>query len=388
MLRAVSILLSLLIVVTVAWSADEPPPPNGWTEYSPRDRSFTVWLPDKGGRKNERERTITGRGGIMKITLVEYRVNDGPTFHASSVRLPAQAARLRPSERLEIFRDAYVEDVKGKILMEKDVKVGNLSGKEYTIQTGRGLVRLRLFVGGLHLYTAVAEGTKEQVEAKDAEVFLESFRLRAAPVDPPVDRPPGEPLSAEALTQALEDLKSDNKEKRKAAANLLSKAKPEGRRDEVAKVLLVMMTDQDIFIMQAAAGALKVWAAREDIPELAKLTGNQNIFIRGAAQDILSQFTKEESAAAAIAERLNDFLDRGKAGILLRKMGPVAEKPVLAQLKASDPATRIEACKVLAVIGTKTSLPEVEKLTQDANAGVAKAAKDAQDAIIKREKSL
>jgi HEAT repeat protein len=231
--------------------------------------------------------------------------------------------------------------------------------------------------GGLKNEVPVT-ATYRLLEGAELEKALKE--LAAKPADPVKD---ASPLSEEALTKALADLKSDNKEQRKAAANLLAKSKPETKREEVAKVLLTLMTDADIFTMQAATDAMKTWAAKEDIPALAQLTKHDSIFVRKAAMQILSQF-QEEAAAAAIAERFSAVLDRGHAGALLQKMGPVAEKVVRPYLKTGDAAVKVEVCKVLGAVGTKESKEDLEKAATDSDANVARAAKNALEAIAKR----
>ena len=52
-----------------------------------------------------------------------------------------------------------MEGVKGKIEGEMDIKQGRVSGKEYTISTNKGILRLRLYgIGGLISFLRLIRG--------------------------------------------------------------------------------------------------------------------------------------------------------------------------------------------------------------------------------------
>src|SRR5207253_10328513 len=73
-----------------------------------------------------------------------------------------------------------LSEMRGKLTDEKDAKLGALSGKEYTVETGKGLAVARVFVGGgTRVVILHAEGTKEQVQDKATMTFLDSCRLGA-----------------------------------------------------------------------------------------------------------------------------------------------------------------------------------------------------------------
>jgi hypothetical protein len=178
-----------LMVVPMLVAADDSAPPAGWKEYSPKDKSFSVWLPEKGGRRSERERTMTVRGQRIKVNLVQVETRGGLTYGASTLRLPPAMTRKVPiGQRIEISRDAFLEEVKGKVNDEKDINQGRVPGKEYMIQTGRGLAKLRVFALGGFIYRVSVVGSKAQVESKDAETFLESYKLPERATTPPADK--------------------------------------------------------------------------------------------------------------------------------------------------------------------------------------------------------
>jgi HEAT repeat protein len=112
---------------------------------------------------------------------------------------------------------------------------------------------------------------------------------------------------------------------------------------------------------------------------------------RGDAMKALGRL-KDERAAEPIAERLEDFFDRHGAEEALKQMGLVAEKAVLARLDHPDWQVRIAVCDVLGVIGTRQSIPPLEKVVaagKDPFSGqnhfVAKKAEEAIKAIKARQ---
>jgi hypothetical protein len=183
-IRGVAMIGFILALPLALPAAQSTAPPAGWKEFTSNDQSFTVWLPDKGGRNSTRDRTTTSRGVQLKLSLVEFEAKGGPVFNVTGVVLPAQyAAKNSLKQRLELLRDAFVDDVKGKVDGEKEVEQSGLKGKEYAIQAAEKQARVRVFAKGARVFRIAVTGTKDQVEAADANTFLESFKLAAKPAD-------------------------------------------------------------------------------------------------------------------------------------------------------------------------------------------------------------
>jgi hypothetical protein len=175
-LRLTYALVALMLVPLVR-AADDPSAPAGWKEYSPKDKSFSVLLPEKSNRRSERERTMTVRGQRIKVNIIHVEVG-GIAYEAATFLLPAPLTRKVPAgQRLEIVRDIFLDLVKGKVKEDKDIKQGRVPGKEYLIETRSGMARLQAYAAGGRLYQVSVLGTKEQIESKDAETFLGSYKL-------------------------------------------------------------------------------------------------------------------------------------------------------------------------------------------------------------------
>jgi hypothetical protein len=186
-MRLLHVLAALLVVPLLA--ADAPTPPEGWKEFSPKDQSFSVWLPDSGHR-TERERTLTVLRQRCKINILQVEADDGTTYAASVLIFPQQMPRkLAVKQRIEVVRDTFLNEVQGKIADEKDIKQGRVPGKEYSIETKKGMALLRVFAAGGRVYRASIVGTKEQVQSKDAEAFLALYKLpEKATAEPAKDK--------------------------------------------------------------------------------------------------------------------------------------------------------------------------------------------------------
>jgi hypothetical protein len=181
---AMRLILCVLLLVGMAGflaADDKKEPPKGWKEYSPKDKAFGVWLPEKGGRRSERSSTIHLRGNTVKFDLVQVQQSKGPTYFAAAINLPLQLTRgTTAQQHIEILRDAVVKELTGKIDEEKDVEQGRHKGKEYTVITGQGQARVRIFAVGHRVYEARVAGSKDETTSADADSFLDSFHPGSA----------------------------------------------------------------------------------------------------------------------------------------------------------------------------------------------------------------
>jgi HEAT repeat protein len=192
------------------------------------------------------------------------------------------------------------------------------------------------------------------------------------------------------LDQQLVSLKSPDANQRALAADWFTRAPvEEQRRAEVVRALEPCLRDSDGRVCVAAARALGIWGTRDNVPALIdllnELANNRGAFpIRHAAMEALSKL-KDERAVAPIAARLPDITDLQAAGAALQAFGPAAEPEVVKYLQPTFiPQTRIEACRLLSVIGTKMSLPALQAISTDRVPNVAASARLAMKLITDR----
>jgi predicted Zn finger-like uncharacterized protein len=168
------------------------------------------------------------------------------------------------------------------------------------------------------------------------------------------------------VTLALTDLKSPDANRRRDAADRLMQmpAPDKGSQADVAKALVAVLDDPDEGTRDRAARALIVWATPDSVPALIKALDSTDIRVRHHSMEALGKM-KEESAARPIASHLTKGDDREAAGKALKLMvGTKAEGEVIPYLPNPDHHVRLEAVRILQVIGTKKSLKPLEALVQ------------------------
>ena len=157
--------------------------PAGWKEYTPKDNAFTVWIPEKTTRVAEAQRTSTVKTQRFKITTLHVEVGT-LGFSVEKVTLPLTFARTKRRNLEDMFRDMLVSELRGTVKEESDVKLGPITGREYVIQTGQSVAKLRIFVAGTRVFLVHAQGTKAQVDDEMTMTFLNSVRLPTGSVPP------------------------------------------------------------------------------------------------------------------------------------------------------------------------------------------------------------
>jgi HEAT repeat protein len=129
---------------------------------------------------------------------------------------------------------------------------------------------------------------------------------------------------------------------------------------------------------------LALWGGKDSVPALVQTLQHDDVFTRQAALESLANL-KDARAVEPMAELLPQGIDRANAGKALQAMGSMAEKAVAVYLTHSDFGTRLEACHILKVIGTKESVAALQKATlNQQDAIVANAAQEALLAIGQR----
>ena len=109
----------------------------------------------------------------------------------SQIILPPKLVKAPPKVRQDFFRDAFLKEFDGKLVEEKKAKLGTMAGKDYLVETPKGMARYLLLGTGVQIYRVAFIGTKEQLDSKDAQTFFDSFKRTpqtatdtAAPVKP------------------------------------------------------------------------------------------------------------------------------------------------------------------------------------------------------------
>jgi hypothetical protein len=263
-----------------------------------------------------------------------------------------------------------------------------MTGKsEIVFDTAAGLVKSGEFKGNI----AVTEknitaripvtATYRLMTAAEVEVAkkeAEAARLKA--IEMAKAAAALKPISDDDITKSVAEIKEGGFKSRFGADRLARGIPVEARREEVVKELLAALKDRDGFNRAAVAKALKTWGSAKNLSTFIDLLKDENVFARKAAFEALGEL-KDAKGAEAVAPKMIDFFSRMDAVASLKTMGKVAEKAVLPLVKDRDWAVRMEACKLLAEIGTKESLTALKEAQSDSNGLVAKEAEKAVKAV-------
>jgi len=197
----------------------------------------------------------------------------------------------------------------------------------------------------------LARAAKEEEEAKKEAERIRQEKIR--------------PLTAAELEAASADLSSHDPVAVSRALKLLAEKQPSQPNPQIAQALTaILLSDEHAPRRAEAAEALINWATADSVPALNKALQDQWPPVRSAAIEALCKFKPKESVKP-IAQLLTQGMTRGAAGKFLKAIGSEAEEVVLPYLEDKDAWVRAEVCSILEVIGTKKSLPALEKALTD-----------------------
>jgi hypothetical protein len=146
-----------------------------WKEFSSKEGQFKVLMPGK-----PKQEDLETAGDFGKGVLHMNSVHVGKTFYGANYGdFPAAIKKAPLKKVLDSSRDGAVANLEGKLAREKDIKLGKYPGREVQIEVGEGkqLFRARVYLVEQRLYQVVVCGTKEVATSKEAERFLDSFKL-------------------------------------------------------------------------------------------------------------------------------------------------------------------------------------------------------------------
>lgn len=174
----------------------------------------------------------------------------------------------------------------------------------------------------------------------------------------PMDNPFAEPRD---LAEALDFLQNGDGLRRKVTVEWLQRQKVDaGKQRQVVQALAARLDDQDVGSRDALNKALAAWAGKDDIPVLIKALDKQSPFGKDALMEALVKL-QDPRGIEEVAKRLTVDGDRHSAAKALKAAGPSAEKIVLPYLDNPVLFVKWDACDILKEIGTKESLPALQK---------------------------
>ncbi len=161
-----------LAAVAVGGRADDKP---AWKEFTSKEGRFKVLMPATPRQSDHDTESDFGKGVLHMNTA---RVGD-MMYGANYCDFPPTVRDIPIKAFLDASRDGAIANLEGKLVSEKDVRLGKYPGREIRIDVGAGrsLFRVRVFLVEQRLYQAVVFGTHEAATSKEADRFLDSFQL-------------------------------------------------------------------------------------------------------------------------------------------------------------------------------------------------------------------
>lgn len=167
------------------------------------------------------------------------------------------------------------------------------------------------------------------------------------------------------LAQVVQDLNSPEPGVKQAAVEYLANAPvKEEFRAAAGKALGTLIYENDFRLRGHVFKAIPIWGSTETVAGLIKLINDPNPSTpnRREAFEALGK-TRDPKVAGIIMNRLQTMsgFERGSARKAVEDMGAIAEKAVIPYLNSTDANTRRDAAEILAVIGTRESLPALQQ---------------------------
>ncbi len=211
--------------------------------------------------------------------------------------------------------------------------------------------------------------------------------------DSPVRRysnPAEDPKHPDFFAANLVDLSSNwGSNRREALARLKlidpSEVTDVELRKEIARAIRAIVMQEGAFDQMDAAACLCTWAGKHSVPYLGEMLRQRHSSTDQAALvELIARFPGDESARA-ISSLVGERSVNEAACMALAKMGSVAEDAVLEITPVADRLQCLSGIQILAEIGTKKSLPLLQKARSSPNREVKEAAKEAARRISARE---
>lgn len=287
---------------------------------------------------------------------------------------------LRPDNA--ITRKA--QDELRQIMSEIEVqlqRINKLEGMQSRVQQ----IKSMLGNAKLMIYYETPAAGNQQSQADNP--FKESKSPRKDPDNPFNPASTSEQNNSPEIDNLLDQLQSREFFKKLDGINkIASLSVVESRKKTVLNALIELLEDRDMQHKQEVFKACRKWATTQEDRELLGQHAEALLKDHWCKPDALRYFGENQviSASKEVARLLKDNFDRKSAAESLIAMGSAAQKAVLPHLTDLEPQVRYIVIEILARIGTKDAIPELQKVQNDRMVGTA--AKQAIKVILSRNK--
>jgi hypothetical protein len=167
--------LAFLAFLACAVGADKPAQ-SKWTTFASPEGRFEILMP---GEVKQFTVEVVNDFGPSVLHMNVATAGEGTMLVANWVDYPPELAADLPDQLLDESREGALDNLGGKLVSEREIKLGPHRGREILIEVAKQdrLFRVRVYLVENRLYQTVVFGPPKFVKSKEAGRYLDSFRL-------------------------------------------------------------------------------------------------------------------------------------------------------------------------------------------------------------------
>jgi hypothetical protein len=168
-----TLIVQLCLAAALLLAADDANTKPG--DFAPKGGRFTVQMP---GQPKEQTNKVNTAIGPIDVHLFVSAPDPNTAYIVGYSDYPEEMIKKSDSQKiLDGARDGAVKNVNGKLDSEKKITIDGHPGRDFSIATEHFEGRDRIYLVNNRLYQVMMVGSRDFVTSKDAEKFLDSFKL-------------------------------------------------------------------------------------------------------------------------------------------------------------------------------------------------------------------
>ncbi|MBF0105900.1 MAG: hypothetical protein HQM16_11295 [Deltaproteobacteria bacterium] len=149
------------------------------TKFESKEGGFVVMAPAVLTASSQVEPTAVGD---LKMNMFTGEKPDGTAYVVMYIDYPPEMIKLTdPQVMLDGAKTGALENTGGKLISEKVVSLDGHPGRIVAVAvnkgTEEGVIKTHLYLVNNRLYQIMAAGLKKNIETKEVEDYLSSFKL-------------------------------------------------------------------------------------------------------------------------------------------------------------------------------------------------------------------
>ncbi len=149
-----------------------------WQDYQSAMGKFSLQVPGKPQEQSQEQPTETGN---VKVNMVITEANNSGYFVGYADVPDKSAAPVDIQKSLGESIKSSVANINGELKSEQEYKLGTVPCRDFDaagrVQTTDVIMRGRFCISENRMYQVFALGSKENLETKDVERFITSFKI-------------------------------------------------------------------------------------------------------------------------------------------------------------------------------------------------------------------